>query len=135
MKFRNTITSTHTILLPDWYIESSGTWIASTSAQITRTSPASHTRPKPKKNPRTDPSLSRDFETGPDVRFLLPLTGNAPMARSMTAVVSQERTADRLESEPEVPSERQRVLRAAILGVTLGLVLALLARGRRTGKT
>jgi hypothetical protein len=57
------------------------------------------------------------------------------MARSMTAVVSEERTADRLESEPEVPSERQRVLRAAILGVTLGLVLALLARGRRTGKT
>jgi hypothetical protein len=52
----------------------------------------------------------------------------------MAAVVSDERTADRLESEPGVPSETQRVLRAAILGVTLGLVLALLARGRGTGK-
>jgi hypothetical protein len=104
-----TITSTHTSLLPALNMESSGTLTTSTRAQTQKMKAAI-------------PRMRMMAMTGPsdDTIDLL--------RRS----VSQ---GDSLPAMPEshwYPTERERAVRATLLGSALGLLLLLLARGRQT---
>ena len=69
MNEANTITRTQISLVPLSYIESSGTWMQSTNAQIHSTSAPTHRRPKPKKN-------------GPNIRSYPSTAGSTSFATS-----------------------------------------------------
>ena len=100
-----TITSTQTSFVPLWYKESSGTRIASTSAQIQNASPA----------------------------MVTAITTTISAAKAKLSISTVGRLAPWTPPAIAHPSEPERALRAVVLGLVLGALLALVGRRQSEG--